>query len=82
MKKILGIVLAAVIMLCAVVGFRWYSYVTNTTDAYDELGIELQGFMPAPLRNWGCQQLKKNFGEKSLPPYGCAKPEDGREWLQ
>jgi hypothetical protein len=53
-------------------------YVTNTTDALDEVGISLNSSMPAPLNEWGCNQLKTNFGGQ-LPPYGCGSG-DGTQW--
>ena len=65
----------------ALIGQRWYSYVTNMTDPFDEVGINLQSYMPAPLRHWGCMQLKQNFGNKTLPPYGCQSPDSGTKWV-
>jgi hypothetical protein len=80
-KKLLRIVLIVVIAVVAIMGQRWYSYVTNTTDPFDEVGISLQSYMPAPLRHWGCMQLKQNFGQKTLPPYGCQSADSGTKWV-
>ncbi len=82
MKKLLRFVLIVVIAMVALVGQRWYSYVTNTKDPFDEVGINLQSYMPAPLRHWGCMQLKKNFGNKTLPPYGCQAEGNGTSWVE
>ncbi len=82
MKKLLRIILIVVIAAIAVAGQRWYSYVTNTTDPFDEVGINLQSYMPAPVRHWGCMQLKKNFGTKTLPPYGCQSPDNSASWIE
>ena len=81
MKKLLRIVLIVVIAVVAIMGQRWYSYVTNTTDPFDEVGISLQSYMPAPLRHWGSMQLKQNFGQKTLPPYGCQSADSGTKWV-
>ncbi|MDM7852888.1 hypothetical protein [Pseudochrobactrum kiredjianiae] len=81
MKKLLRIILIVVIAAVALIGQRWYSYVTNMTDPFDEVGINLQSYMPAPLRHWGCMQLKQNFGNKTLPPYGCQSPDSGTKWV-
>lgn len=81
MKKLLRIILIVVIAAVALIGQRWYSYVTNMTDPFDEVGINLQSYMPAPLRHWGCMQLKQNFGNKTLPPYGCQSADSGTKWV-
>lgn len=81
MKKLLRIILIVVIAAVALIGQRWYSYVTNMTDPFDEVGINLQSYMPAPLRHWGCMQLKQNFGNKTLPPYGCQSLDSGTKWV-
>ncbi|WP_439271319.1 hypothetical protein [Pseudochrobactrum sp. HB0163] len=82
MKKLLRFVLIVVIAAIALAGQRWYSYVTNTKDPFDEVGITLQSYMPASLRYWGCMQLKQNFGTKTLPPYGCQSPQRGTDWVE
>jgi|HubBroStandDraft_4_1064222.scaffolds.fasta_scaffold1688066_1 hypothetical protein len=82
MRKVATFLIALVIGLGGVVGYRWYSYVTNAGDAkdpYDEVGIGLNSRMPGPLNKWGCEQLQKHFG-RMLPPYGCASA-DGRSWM-
>jgi hypothetical protein len=71
MKKLLTVLMVAVVAVAGVIGGRWLLYVTNTNDPLDEVGIELNSRMPDPLRKWGCVQLKTNF-ENRLPPYGCA----------
>ena len=81
MKKLLRILLIVGIAVVAVIGQRWYSYVTNTKDPFDETGIHLQSYMPASIRHWGCMQLKSNFGNKTLPPYGCQSLDNGTKWV-
>ncbi|MFN3500294.1 MAG: hypothetical protein ACK40A_18025 [Pannonibacter indicus] len=71
--KIVKFFLTLIIGLAVIggyLGFRWHQYVTNTDSPYDEIGITLNSYMPAPVNQWGCNQLKVNFGNQ-LPPYGC-----------
>jgi hypothetical protein len=72
--------LILVIGFGSVIGARWYTYVTNQASPFEEVGIELNSRAPAPIRDWGCAQLKANFGTKTLPPYGCARPDDATQW--
>ena len=70
------IIVAVLIAACG----RYYIYVTNTASPYDEVGIALNGYMPGPVRTWGCGRLKDTFGKKTLPPLGC-EGADGKTWL-
>lgn len=74
-RTLLIIIIAGVIF----VGQRWYTYVTNKTSPYDEVGIQLNSAMPSPVRKWGCDQLHATFA-KALPPYGC-QSDDGKSWM-
>lgn len=78
-KKAAFIIAGTLIGVTALVLFQWHQYVTNKESPYDEVGIELNRYMPAPMQKWGCAQLKETFGNKALPPYGCAD-ETGRAW--
>lgn len=60
-------------------GQRWYNYVTNKTSPYDEVGIQINSALPAPLRKWGCDKLHANFAN-ALPPLGC-QAGDGKNWM-
>jgi hypothetical protein len=79
MKRLVSIVLVILVAAGGVVGQQWYSYITNTTSPFDEIGIDLNNMMPGPLHDYGCGRLKATFGGKTLPPYGCAD-ETGRGW--
>lgn len=74
-RTIFIIIIAFVIFF----GQRWYSYVTNKTSPYDETGIQINSALPAPLRKWGCDQLRANF-PKAEPPDGC-HAQDGKSWI-
>jgi hypothetical protein len=78
--KIARVLVMVVVAAVGVIGFRWYSYVTNTQDPYQEVGITLNGYMPGPIRKWGCDRLHATFGNV-LPPYNCQAGADGRSWL-
>ncbi len=78
--KITGIAALCVVALLTVFGWRWYQYVTNDQELYDEMGIELNSRMPQPLRKWGCDRLYQTFGN-ALPPMGCESEADPRQWM-
>lgn len=81
MQKLLMGALIAALFVIGSVGWRWYSYVTNTESPYDEVGITFNSRMPYPLRKWGCDKLQKTFAG-ALPPYGCkGQGPSGRDWL-
>lgn len=79
MNRLVRIAVIMVIAAIVLFGQRWYSYVTNTTDPFDEVGIELNSRMPGPLNEWGCSKLKATFAIKSLPPNGC-QDATGKGW--
>lgn len=78
MKKFLLIAGMCVVLFFGMMIQKWYAYVTNTKQAYDEVGIELNLRVPAFMNTWGCAQLKKNFS-RQVPPYGCAS-KDPAKW--
>lgn len=81
MRRILRVLIITIITATVMIGYQWYSYVTNTKSPYDEVGIEINRYMPKPIRKWGCDQLHKTFGN-ALPPYGCAAEQgNGKEWM-
>jgi len=78
MKKGLQVVCVILIGVIVMIGGRYYRYVANSDTPYDEVGIMLNGYMPGPVRSWGCGKLKARFPDQ-LPPYGCAGA-DPRTW--
>ena len=80
MKLALALIGTVVLGTMIVIGGRYYVYVTNTQSPYDEVGIMLNGAMPAIVRSWGCGKLKGTFGTKTLPPLGCAGS-DAKTWI-
>jgi hypothetical protein len=79
MRKLLTVLLGAVIAAAVVFGFTWYRYISNTESPYDEVGIAVNSRLPLPLREWGCARLKASFAG-ALPPYGC-QAADGKTWI-
>ncbi len=79
MRKILQAFIVILIGGAAMFGGRWYMYVAHGESPYDEVGIALNGYVPAPLRRWGCQEMQARFAGQ-LPPHGCATP-DGAGWI-
>lgn len=81
MKKVIQFLLLVVIGMTVAIGGRWYMWVSNTKDPYDEVGIGLNEYMPGPIRKWGCAKLRANFSN-ALPPHTCGKPDNTREWIE
>ncbi len=73
MHRLIRLPLIILVVGVLVFGWRWYSYVSNTRSAYDEVGIELNGYAPAVLRDWGCARLRARFGN-GPPPLHCEEP--------
>ncbi len=67
-------------MLLLIVGLFgfWLWYVTTSPTQFQSPGMDINNMMPAPLNRWGCDQLKKRFGEDRAP-FGCAA-EDHMSW--
>ncbi len=78
LQRVARILLISALVAIVMLGYRWYNYVTNTNTPYDEVGIELNLYMPKPVRKWGCDRLHQTFGNV-LPPYGCAA--EGGGWI-
>lgn len=49
----------------------WIWYVTSADSQFTSPAMDLNNMMPAPLNRWGCDQLKKRFGDQRAP-FGCA----------
>ncbi|MEZ5779882.1 MAG: hypothetical protein R3E44_16115 [Paracoccaceae bacterium] len=79
MRRLVSIIVAVVAGLMLMAGAQYYLYATNTDSPYDEIGIMLTGYMPAPVRDWGCGKLHQTFGNV-VPPYGCARADNPQIW--
>ena len=65
------------LIVVGVVGF-WLWYVTSSTTQFQSPGMDINNLMPAPLNEWGCQQLKKRF-DQDRAPFGCVA-DDYTSW--
>jgi hypothetical protein len=65
------------LIVVGVVGF-WLWYVTTSTTPFQSPGMDINNLMPAPLNEWGCEQLKKRFGQDRAP-LGCVA-DDYTSW--
>jgi len=70
MKRVVRIVVITFVAAVVLIGGRWYMYVAHSESPYDEVGIELNSRMPAPLRTWGCARIAARFAG-AITPYGC-----------
>lgn len=83
MSRILSVLVAILIAVTGMIGYQYLSWVQNwkgAADPFDEIGIEIHSYMPAFVQDWGCAQLKAEFGTRTLPPYGCSTATDGAQW--
>ena len=74
MKRAARLVVIMLLVAIVLIGGRWYRYVAHGESPYDEVGIELNSRMPAPLRGWGCSRIAKRF-PGTIAPYGCTPVE-------
>ena len=79
MKKLILIIVLSIVVVGGMFGYQYNAYVNNTESPYDEIGITLNGWMPGPIRSWGCGKLKATFGEV-VPPYHCGAEDDPTAW--
>lgn len=77
MRGLIAVVAILVLAVAGIVGY-WLYYVTNTPDAFDSLGMEINNLMPEPLNTWGCTQLEARFGDERAP-FGCVA-DDYQSW--
>lgn len=74
MARFLKLLVLILVIAVFCVGYAYVSYVKNWNNAetpFDEVGIDLNSYMPGFIQDWGCDQLKAEFGNKTLPPHGC-----------
>jgi hypothetical protein len=64
------------------VGQGYYRWVAQSETPFEELGIELHSYMPAPVQAWGCARLRARFEGKTIPPLGCQDRVNPVTWRQ
>lgn len=72
--------LALLVVLLVVAGYfgYWLWYVTSASSAFTAPAMDINAAMPESLNRWGCEQLKKRFGD-TRAPYGCVAA-DFQSW--
>jgi hypothetical protein len=80
MRKI-ALLVSLIAVTCVVyVGQGYYQWVAQSETPFEELGIDLHKYMPAPVQAWGCERLRSRFEGKTLPPFGCQDLEAPTKW--
>ncbi|TXH81934.1 MAG: hypothetical protein E6Q77_07205 [Rhizobium sp.] len=69
-KARLARVLLIILLFIAGIFGYWLWYVTSAGSQFTSPGMDLNNMMPAPINRWGCDQLKKRFGDQRAP-FGC-----------
>ena len=72
-KFFVTLLLGIIAMLAIAVYLFWYQSAVSSESPYDEIFIEINGFMPQPARDWACGRIAERF-PGSLPPYTCDTP--------
>ena len=63
------LVLVILLIIAGNFGY-WIWYVTSAGSQFTSPGMDINNMMPTPLNRWGCDQLKKRFGDQRAP-FGC-----------
>lgn len=69
--------LIGLLVVAAYFGY-WLWYVTSASSAFTAPAMDINAAMPESLNRWGCEQLKKRFGDDRAP-YGCVAA-DYQSW--
>ncbi|MEB2844397.1 hypothetical protein GAO09_13195 [Rhizobiales bacterium RZME27] len=77
LRVIIGF-LAIILVIAGLVLGYWYWYVTAGYTQFMQAGMEINNMLPAPMNEWGCDQLQKRFGDQNAP-YGCTAS-DFKSW--
>ncbi len=54
------------LLIVGVLGF-WLGYLTTSPIQFQSPAMDINDMIPAPLNRWGCDQLKRRFGEDRAP---------------
>ncbi|MFK0166223.1 hypothetical protein [Rhizobium sp. NPDC090279] len=67
--RLARVVLVILLIIAGIFGY-WVWYVTSAGSQFTSPGMDINNMMPAPLNRWGCDQLKKRFGDQRAP-FSC-----------
>jgi hypothetical protein len=77
LTKLRQALLLIVLIVIGVVGY-WLYYALAATDQFDQIGMDINNMMPAPMNEWACDQLQLRFGDQNAP-FGCTA-DDFTSW--
>ncbi|NLS16581.1 hypothetical protein HGP16_08410 [Rhizobium sp. P40RR-XXII] len=69
MARLARALLVILLIIGGLFGY-WLWYVTSAGSQFTSPAMDLNNMMPTPLNRWGCDQLKKRFGDQRAP-FGC-----------
>ncbi|WP_039974100.1 hypothetical protein [Rhizobium sp. AP16] len=69
MTRLARFFLVIILIIGGIFGY-WLWYVTSASSQFTSPAMDINNMMPAPLNRWGCDQLKKRFGDQHAP-FGC-----------
>jgi TRAP-type C4-dicarboxylate transport system permease small subunit len=69
MARLARVLLVIILIIAGIFGY-WVWYVTSASSQFTSPAMDINNMMPAPLNRWGCDQLKKRFGDQRAP-FGC-----------
>ena len=75
-NKVQSLILALLLVplfIGSIIVYMWYDSATTSEDPYDEIFIEINSYMPEPIRAWGCKKVLERFKAGILPPHTCKK---------
>ncbi|MBM7047253.1 MULTISPECIES: hypothetical protein [Rhizobium] len=69
MTRLARFFLVILLIIGGIFGY-WLWYVTSAGSQFTSPAMDLNNMMPTALNRWGCDQLKKRFGDQRAP-FGC-----------
>lgn len=69
MTRLARFFLVIILIIGGIFGY-WLWYVTSASSQFTSPAMDINNMMPAPFNRWGCDQLKKRFGDQHAP-FGC-----------
>ncbi|QND46666.1 hypothetical protein HB780_03155 (plasmid) [Rhizobium lusitanum] len=69
MTRLARFLLVILLIIGGIFGY-WLWYVTSASSQFTSPAMDINNMLPAPLNRWGCDQLKKRFGDQRAP-FGC-----------
>ncbi len=67
--RLAAALLVILLIIGGILGY-WLWYVTSATSQFTSPAMDINNMMPESVNRWGCDQLKKRFGDQRAP-FGC-----------